>query len=151
MFAVLRARTTRIVALGVLLLTFLVRDDWFRETIRYTVQGIALMPVFTMICAEPKSVASRVLASGVMVLLGRLSYSIYLFHLLARTPGEVLFGSPFRPGAVLIGLCLTGAIAYLLFICVERPMARLRHRFRATAQNAHPAARAGLDLPGEAI
>jgi peptidoglycan/LPS O-acetylase OafA/YrhL len=150
-FAVLRARKTMIVSVGALLLTFVVRGDWFRETIRYSVQGIALMPVFAMIVAAPASAASRALASKPMVLIGRLSYSIYLFHLLARTPGEVLFGSPFQPGPRLIGLILTFAIAYLLFIGVERPMARLRHRFRAHAQDTRAAPQAGPGFAGNSV
>ena len=34
----------------------------------------------------------------------RLSYSIYLFHLLARTPAEVAFGSPYRIRSLISGL-----------------------------------------------
>jgi peptidoglycan/LPS O-acetylase OafA/YrhL len=130
----LRSPVCRILAVLALLSTFVIRDDDFRETIRYTIQGIALMPLFTAVLSDsPKTLVRRVLSSPPMVLIGRLSYSIYLFHLMARTPGEVYFGSPFGAGATISGLLLTGAVAYAAFIYVERPMARLRHRFRAKA------------------
>jgi peptidoglycan/LPS O-acetylase OafA/YrhL len=127
-----RTRACRILALVALLMGFAVRDESFRETIRYSIQGAALMPIFTAIlCDDPNTLARRVLASRPMVLIGRMSYSIYLFHLLARTPGEVYFGSPYNLGSVISGLLITLAIAYALLILVERPVARLRHRFRA--------------------
>jgi len=128
----LRARMCRMLGLLGLLMTFLIRDDNFRETFRYTVQGIALMPLFAaVLCDDPKALVRRALSSSPIVFVGRLSYSIYLFHLLARTPGEVYFGSPYRVGSVISGLLLTWVAAYTLFIFIERPVAGLRRRFRA--------------------
>jgi peptidoglycan/LPS O-acetylase OafA/YrhL len=128
----LRSPVCRIVALLSLLATFVIRDDNFRETVRYTIQGIALMPIFTAILSDdPATVVRRILSSSAMVLIGRLSYSIYLFHLVARTPGEVYFGSPHHIGSIVSGLVLTGAVSYGLLIFVERPVGKLRHRFRA--------------------
>jgi len=130
---ILRSTPCRVAAVLALLLTFILRDDNFRETIRYTIQGLALMPFFTAAISDnPGSVLRRVLSSPPMVLIGRLSYSIYLFHLLARTPGEVYFGSPYAAGSIISGLVLTGAISYGLYIFVERPLAGLRHRLRAS-------------------
>jgi peptidoglycan/LPS O-acetylase OafA/YrhL len=128
----LRARMCRILALTLLLATFIVRDDDFRETFRYTIQGLALMPLFTAVLSDdPKTLIRRSLSSPPMVLIGKLSYSIYLLHLLARTPGEVYFGSPYHIGSVISGLLLTGTVAYIIYIFVERPVAGLRRRFRA--------------------
>ncbi len=130
----LRTRMCQILALLALLMTFVIRDENFRQTVRYTIQGIALMPLFTAVLSgDPTSLFRRTLSRPPLVLIGRLSYSIYLFHLLARTPGEVYFGTPYCAGSVISGLLLTGAIAYALFIFVERPIARLRRRFRAKA------------------
>jgi peptidoglycan/LPS O-acetylase OafA/YrhL len=135
----LRSPVCRILAAAALLVTFIIRDDDFRETVRYTIQGIALMPLFAAVLSDsPKTLLRRVLSSRPMVLIGRLSYSIYLFHLMARTPAEVYFGSPFRVESVVSGLVITGAVAYILFIYVERPMAQLRHRFRAKTNVLHP-------------
>ena len=126
-----KARVTRIAALLVLLVCFAVPYEGFRETVRYSLQGIALMPVFTAILVDrPDTVARRILSSPPMVLVGRLSYSIYLFHLMARTPAEVIFGSPYRIESTISGLILTGALSYVVFIFVELPIARIRHALR---------------------
>ena len=139
----LRMRACQIPALVALIATLVVRDESFRETLRYTIQGVALMPLFTaVLCDDPRTLVRRLLASPPMVLIGRLSYSIYLFHLLARTPGEVYFGSPMHPGAAISGLILTVAGAYAVYVLVERPMAGLRHRFKAKGHpHAAPARR----------
>jgi peptidoglycan/LPS O-acetylase OafA/YrhL len=132
----MRSRFSRILAILALLSTFAIRNDNFRETIRYSIQGLALMPLFTAaLVEEPRTLLRRALASSPMVLLGRLSYSIYLFHLLAETPGEVFFGSQQRAEIVVSGLLLTGLISYTMFISVERPLAGLRRRLRARARS----------------
>jgi peptidoglycan/LPS O-acetylase OafA/YrhL len=132
----LRAWMCRILALTLLLATFIIRDDDFRETFRYTIQGLALMPFFTAVLSDdPKTLLRRTLSCPPMVLIGRLSYSIYLLHLLARTPGEVFFGSSYQIGSIISGLLLTGAAAYIIFILVERPIAGLRRRFRAKGRS----------------
>jgi len=129
---VLSSRTCQISAILVLFASFIIRDDDFRETIRYSLHGLVLMPLFTLVLVgDPKSLLRRALSNAPMVLIGRLSYSIYLFHLMARTPAEAYFGTPFGIGPTLFGLALTGALAYTIFILVERPLARLRHRFRS--------------------
>jgi peptidoglycan/LPS O-acetylase OafA/YrhL len=137
----LRSPVCRSIGVVALLVTFIIRDDDFRETIRYTIQGIALIPLFAAVLSDsPKSLLRKVLSSRPMVLIGRLSYSIYLFHLMARTPAEVYFGSPFQIESVISGLLVTGVIAYAIFAYVERPVARLRHRFRAKTSFLHTTA-----------
>ena len=128
---VLKAPVSRVIAICMLIITFTVRDDNFRETVRYSLQGIALFPLFSIVLLDrPTVIIRRVLSSPMMVLIGRLSYSMYLFHLLARTPAEVIFGSPYRVESIASGLFLTGVLAYIVFIFVELPIAGLRHRLR---------------------
>jgi peptidoglycan/LPS O-acetylase OafA/YrhL len=132
------ARTTRIVALLVLIGTFSIGDQTFRETIRYSLQGIALMPLFsTVLLDRPTTFTRRVLSTPAMVLIGRLSYSIYLFHLPARTPAEVAFGSPYRIQSVVSGLFMTGVLAYIVLIFVELPIANIRRRLRRSESLVH--------------
>jgi len=140
----LRMRMCRILALLALLMTFMIRDENFRQTFRYTIQGVALMPLFTAVLTDdPKTLIRRALSNPSIVLIGRLSYSIYLLHLLARTPGEVYFGSPYRVGSVISGLLLTLGASYALFIFVERPIAGLRRRFRTKGGSARLAGTTG--------
>ena len=68
-------------AAGLLLAaTFLYRDPQFREVFRYSLQGIALIPVFYLAVYRSRSRVFRILNTRPMVLLGIYSYSIYLIH-----------------------------------------------------------------------
>jgi peptidoglycan/LPS O-acetylase OafA/YrhL len=128
---ILRMRVIRIIGICIIMAAFVIRNDGFRETVRYSLQGIALMPLFTAILTDrPDTLVRRILASPAMVLVGRLSYSIYLFHLISRTPAEVIFGSPYRIESVVSGLLITMSASYLMLVFVERPLGRLRHRLR---------------------
>ena len=141
----LRSPITRILAVLALLSTFIIRNDNFRETLRYSIQGLALMPFFTAVLVEqPTNLVRRMLANPPIVLVGRLSYSIYLYHLLAWAPGQVYFRSQHRLGWAISGLLLTWLISYMVFIFVERPIAGLRHHLRATARSV-------ADVPARAV
>jgi peptidoglycan/LPS O-acetylase OafA/YrhL len=65
-----------------------------------------------------------------MVLIGKLSYSIYLFHLIARTPAEVVFGSGYGIESVVGGLVVTALLAYSVYVFVEKPIAKIRRQLR---------------------
>ena len=150
----LRLPITRILGVLALAATFIIRNDNFRETFRYSIQGVALMPLFTAVLVDdPLSLMRRMLANPPIVLVGRLSYSIYLFHLLAWTPGQVYFGPQHRLGWAISGLLLTGLLAYIVFIFVERPVAGLRHRLRAAKRSVAeaPARAVVAEVPGIAF
>ena len=66
--------------LALLLVTLVVRNDVFRETIRYTLQGMALMPIFYFAITADRSLVFRLLNTWVMIKLGIYSYAIYLVH-----------------------------------------------------------------------
>jgi peptidoglycan/LPS O-acetylase OafA/YrhL/glycosyltransferase involved in cell wall biosynthesis len=128
----------RVAGVFVLLCTFTIKDQIFRDTIRYSLQGVALIPLFSIILIDRRTSFVRIiLSSPIMVFIGKLSYSIYLFHLLALTPGEVAFGSPFRIQSVVAGLFLTVILAYAVFIFVELPIANIRHRLRQKKSLVH--------------
>jgi peptidoglycan/LPS O-acetylase OafA/YrhL len=71
-----------LLALGGLLLisTILYRDPQFRETFRYSLQGIALMPLFYLAVRFPKSWPFALLNHSIAVRIGIYSYAIYLIH-----------------------------------------------------------------------
>jgi peptidoglycan/LPS O-acetylase OafA/YrhL len=126
-----KSRAGRTAGLLLLFTTFVIRDDGFRETIRYSLQGIALMPLFSVILLDnPMTAARRVLGFPIIVLVGRLSYSIYLFHLMARTSVDAFLGSPHWVEVTVGGLLVTGFLAYSVFKFVELPIANIRRRLR---------------------
>lgn len=117
---------------ALLLFTLLYRNDAFRETARYSLQGIALMPIFHYAITAEKSPLFRLLNSRVMVKVGIYSYSIYLVHYviinLLETHVEV---ARMRP--VLLSAALLASVAYAMLIdrYVDPYFRRLRKRMHA--------------------
>ncbi|WP_338758415.1 acyltransferase [Massilia sp. METH4] len=117
-------------AVGVALLaaSFMVRDEDFRDTWRYSMQGLGLFPLFWLAVRHPEWPIFRPLNTRTARFLGAISYTFYLSHLLwisvsRRTlPGqpELLRGT--------IALILTIAFSYLVYRTVEQPLARMRKR-----------------------
>lgn len=68
------------VAVGALLTTLLYRDVVARETIRYSIQGLALMPIFYFAIRYSENPLFRHLNSSWIITLGIYSYAIYLIH-----------------------------------------------------------------------
>lgn len=113
-----------------LLFTFVYRDPVFRETVRYSVQGVALIPVLYAVLFNPRfAPLRRLLELPPMVLLGRLSYSLYLWHevVLSVMP-KVLPGTLWSLYLVQLPLCFV--IAAASYYGVERPFLTLRKAFR---------------------
>lgn len=77
-----------------------------------------------------ESIARSPALSAAGLFLGRISYSVYLFHLLALA--AVLPFAPRLPTALLLAifLLLTGIIASLMAIAVEAPVLATRPRFK---------------------
>jgi peptidoglycan/LPS O-acetylase OafA/YrhL len=121
--------------LSVLLLafTFLHREPAFRETYRYTLQGLALTPLFVMAMREPKWWPFRWLNLKAVRHVGVLSYSLYLLHHLTI----YFFEEHLRDMNQLLRATLALAAALLLSQAVnrfiEKPCARLRRRLAHAA------------------
>jgi peptidoglycan/LPS O-acetylase OafA/YrhL len=110
-----------------LLASFVIRDPRFQETFRYTLQGLALFPVFVVAIAYHDWAVFRVLNIGWVKFLGVLSYSLYLVH------PTILFGlaqwtswHPVARGALALGLSVLVSTA--IYYLIEKPCARLRKR-----------------------
>jgi peptidoglycan/LPS O-acetylase OafA/YrhL len=120
-------------ALGVILLlgSFLIRDNYFESTWRFTIQGLALFPiVVALVFAQPVRLFNVVLNLPAIAWVGRLSYSLYVWH------GGVLFffrpwiGNLVPPYLGIAELILTFVLAVASYYIVERPVLRLRKHFR---------------------
>jgi peptidoglycan/LPS O-acetylase OafA/YrhL len=105
-----------------------VRRDDFRETLRYSLQGVALTGIFIAAIRYPRWPIFAVLNTRVMVFIGLLSYSLYLMHL-----GIIDIVTTWLPGLGLItqgllSLATAVGLAWLIYVTVEKPCARLRKR-----------------------
>ncbi len=69
-----------IIAVILMLASFLVRNDAFRETYRYTLQGIALAPMFYLAIRYHQHPLFQILNWSWVKKLGVYSYFIYLIH-----------------------------------------------------------------------
>jgi peptidoglycan/LPS O-acetylase OafA/YrhL len=131
-------------SLGLILLSLVVRDPVFRMTLRYTVQGVALYPIFICAIRYADWGLFRWLNLAWVKTLGQLSYLLYLIHfsvLSALSPyfthvyfplnqGEKFQSNPLDLAlylALAFGISLAFALA--LHYAVERPALKLKHRF----------------------
>ena len=150
-----RAPTLRLVTawyaapagLGLVLASLLIRDPWFRQTLRFNLQGAGLFLLIGAILYAPRLGAIRSLLERPLALrIGRLSYSLYLWHwvvlcsatallpawaaapLIDSAPSASWFALVFGPL-----LAAAFALAAASYYGVERPMLRLRRAFGSHA------------------
>lgn len=132
------ARTTFAIGAVLMLLSIVVRHPEFRETIRYSMQGIALLLCATAVYGSPfGAVVLRVLERPSMRFIGQLSYGIYLWHFMpmqvyANLRGHALpetMGTPDRLAALVIGTAFSVAVAYPSLRFVLGAVSGLRRRF----------------------
>ncbi|WP_342152790.1 acyltransferase [Methylorubrum sp. SB2] len=124
--AILRARSAQAAALGLLAAGFLVRDETFRDVSRYSAQGVAFLILVPALLVGTSGLR-RLLERRIPVLIGRLSYSIYLWHWLAGMVAAYAFAQAPLVQA-LVYLVLTALLSALGWFAIERPMLRLRRR-----------------------
>lgn len=118
-----------------LLVTFLWRDPVFRETARYTLQGLALLPLFYLAVVDHRAWWFRWLSWRPMQFLGALSYSLYLIHD-AIAKNLLLTDLP-KPLVPLLVFAISLAYAFTMYKCIEQPLAKWRAKYRTS--NIQPA------------
>jgi peptidoglycan/LPS O-acetylase OafA/YrhL len=117
-----------------LVVCLLVQNEPFRETVRYSLQGVALTFLFIALLRFRGTVWFRALNWRPIAFLGVLSYSIYLVHY------SVIIGVRHQLAALHpmvqagLALTITLGLAWLMHVAVERPCADLRRRLHRRAQ-----------------
>jgi peptidoglycan/LPS O-acetylase OafA/YrhL len=114
--------------LALLVFSFLFRSPEFRETFRYSLQGIALYPIFMTVVRFPRFGVARALNWGWMQFLGTLSYSFYLVHHTVLHTVDYALPGVNAVALALIAAAVSIGLAYAIYRLVERPSARLRRR-----------------------
>jgi len=108
--------------------SFLIRDPAFRESLRYTLQGVGLYALFFVAVRCPNWGPCRVLNLPALRFVGTLSYSLYLLHHLTIYIVYAHLSAPAAVQALLaLGLSMLGAL--VIWRLVEQPCARLRSKF----------------------
>jgi peptidoglycan/LPS O-acetylase OafA/YrhL len=119
------------VGLSVLALVFSLayNDMFFQNTIKYSVQGIALailIPSFSLLYT--KGLVRRIVDNPVMVYIGKLSYSLYLFHWVALKIGNLYFSSK-DPKWYAVVVTLTIVLSLVSYYFIEKPFVALRRKY----------------------
>jgi peptidoglycan/LPS O-acetylase OafA/YrhL len=123
--------------LGVLLIlvSLGLRDEFFRQTLRYSLQGVGLfLLIGAIVCGNVPRLVGAVLGSAALGYIGRISYSLYLYHLTVLAYLDRL--DLLQPVArALVGALLSFVLASLSYHAIERPFLRLRRSFGSHATN----------------
>ncbi len=117
----------------VLLATFLDRDEGFRETLRYTLQALALVPLFIAAIHYEKSPPVLFLNLAWVRFLGVLSYSLYLCHFIIMGSIESAWTANRFLTSTLSLACALG-FATGVHYWVERPCTKIRKRLSKAAK-----------------
>ncbi|MBV8718305.1 MAG: acyltransferase [Chloroflexi bacterium] len=110
-----------------LLVSFLDTDPAFDDTVRYTLQGLSLVPLFVVAIRFPEWPLMRLLNLKPVRYVGVVSYSIYLMHpTILFAINQWTHWHPLVVGVLSFGMTL--GLATLMYRYVERPCGRLRKR-----------------------
>jgi len=122
-----------LVGVSLLILSLAVRNQVYRETFRYTLQGLGLFLTITPIIAGniPNRLKSLI-ESPISQYIGKLSYSLYLYHLVVLF-WLIRLGLLGETGALVVAGLISVALSVLSYHFVEQPMLRLRRTFGSRA------------------
>jgi peptidoglycan/LPS O-acetylase OafA/YrhL len=115
--------------LALIVLSFVPRQPWFDQTIRYTLQGLALLPIFLVAVRYPDWAPCRALNHPWVKKIGVLSYAIYLVHVVVIGLIENRVASPVA--LMLLSAAATLVVAWVLHRTVELPFIGWRKRLAA--------------------
>lgn len=117
------------IALIMIVFTFAVRSEVFRQTLRYSIQGVGLFVMFSFVLSAGSPKLNRLLGSKPFVWVGLLSYTLYLCHIAIFKA----IGATFQVGpseAAILGLPFAILYAQLMRTWIEVPILDWRRRHR---------------------
>lgn len=115
---------------GLLIFTLLYRDPAFRETLRYSLQGIAFLPLFYFAIAKSDWIIFKPLNWAPIVYLGKLSYTFYLSHYVLIYLVIKIFGDGLIAKNV-GGFVFTFIFSALMYHFVEQRFTKLRKQLHS--------------------
>ena len=118
-----------------LIFSLVYRDDYFRQVFRYSLQGISLYLIFeALIFSKKIDLMRSLLSTNFLVFVGKLSYSMYLYHWLALIIMTSYLGRVESTAAWQMGYwTLTFGLSALSYYLVERPTLKLRVKYGSHA------------------
>ncbi len=118
---------------GTIVMTLAIRDEVFREGLRYSIQTAALAPIFYLAVSCPDDPVFRILNIGWVRFIGTLSYSLYLVHqvIIFAVVEQAPDISP--PVLAVVSVPLSLLVAYASYRFVEQPALRFRKKHHSMA------------------
>jgi peptidoglycan/LPS O-acetylase OafA/YrhL len=120
------------VGLALLLLGFVLRDEAFRESFRYTIQGLGLFPGFYCAVRFSRWPVFAWLQTRPVRAMGLISYTFYLCHVGILRLVE-LYVDVGMIGRAVLGLAGSIAFCTAMYFLVERRLSRWRKRLHKAA------------------
>ncbi len=118
--------------------TLVIRNPVLRETIRYSLQGLALMPIVAAVVFGDRSTvlngARALLATRPLVFIGKLSYSLYLWHYACIDGVKYLMPDGSGATRLVVSASLAIITSLASYFLVERSFMALRHRLGSHAR-----------------
>lgn len=131
-----------VAALLIMFACIAIRNQLFRDTLRYSLQGASLYVLFSF-AVSSSGLVSKVLSNSYLKLIGKYSYSIYLIHLPIIKSLRASFPGITVPIVVLVAGALSLALSALMYRYVESYFSALRRKLHdENGEGAHPARRA---------
>ena len=133
-FKLILSKPVYITALMVFCITMLFRNEFFRQTLRYSLQGLSFMCLIPMVIYNKKiDFFKKVLSLEGMVLVGKLSYSIYLFHYaVIKILDYFVFTN--KVTYIIVNIVFTAALSLASYFYLEVPIMKIRKRFGSTVK-----------------
>lgn len=125
----------KIVFFSGILLLFLsvaIRQELFRQTLLFSFQGIGLALLVPALHIPAYQAIRRIVESGALIFIGKISYSLYLFHWGISKLGNHFFAEHSWQWQLLFWP-LTITCALISYHYVEQPFVALRRRFGSNA------------------
>lgn len=114
-----------VVGMLLLLMSVGLRGDEFRQTWRYSLQGLAILLVIgPMVLGRAPGWVMRFLACAPAVYIGRISYSLYLYHLTVLE-----YVRQYHGGSRMLAAAITVVLACGSYHLIERPLLKARSAF----------------------
>ena len=133
--AVVKHPTIPIVALALFIGSLLVRDEWFRDTIRYTMQSVSACAfiLFGLLGrGRMHSTVIRISKWGPVRLIGLASYSLYLVHHVIDAALDATLGFEARPSTTFLFILVGVVGGVLVYRVLEVPFEHVRARLHRT-------------------
>lgn len=119
------------VALGlaIILGTLLYRNETFRWTWRFSLQGIGIILLMANVLFDPRwKAVVGILEARPIRYIGRISYGLYLYHMLINRLIEEAWPGIAAPWLLALSLVISLAVASASFRVLEMPLKQLRRR-----------------------